>query len=374
MAGSVASDSTVTSGTGFTTNRSGGQTYIYFDKDIDESYTVNVSNVQFGDQYIRALTVGAKAADGFKVYAYYDGAGQPLVSFDFTVTGTETIAVGGGSGSGGKTVAFRGELSANLTGLTTVTWTKINLNTTSIDTDNALVDGKFKPSVAGYYQVNGGVRESCSPVSTLTVASIYKNGLLVTIGNYGLMDESTNGSVNDIFYLDGKDDYLELFGQVKSSGTCGIESASKDTFLSAVLVSGGSGDSIWTEEDGDAVLEDGFVKVKRDGQEINITPSYGGVGGNSIIETDDNPIGLMSNSKLGLTIQTNGKVYMPSEAAWSTSASASPNIFVNPDTGELIKTTTTYYSTQDVDKMLAIKDKLIEKLSARLDSLEKKVN
>ena len=81
----------------------------------------------------------------------------------------------------------------------------------------------------------------------------------------------------------------------------------------------------------------------------------------------------MSNSKLGLTIQTNGKVYMPSEAAWSTSASASPNIFVNPDTGELIKTTTTYYSTQEVDKMLAIKDKLIEKMSARLDELEKRL-
>ena len=26
-----------------------------------------------------------------------------------------------------------------------------------LDTDNAFVDGKFKPSVAGYYQVNGSV-------------------------------------------------------------------------------------------------------------------------------------------------------------------------------------------------------------------------
>ena len=85
------------------------------------------------------------------------------------------------------------------------------------------------------------------------------------------------------------------------------------------------------------------------------------------------PLSLVSNSKYGITIQTNGKVYMPSEADWSTSGSASPNVFVNPDTGELIKTTTTYYSTQEVDKMLAIKDTLIEKLSARLDAIEKKV-
>ena len=36
-------------------------------------------------------------------------------------------------------------------------WTKINLDTASIDTDSALTDGKFKPSVAGFYQVNGSV-------------------------------------------------------------------------------------------------------------------------------------------------------------------------------------------------------------------------
>ena len=57
-------------------------------------------------------------------------------------------------GTGGKTVAFRGELSANQT-CNSLTWTKVNLDTASIDTDNALADGKFQPSVAGYYQVNG---------------------------------------------------------------------------------------------------------------------------------------------------------------------------------------------------------------------------
>ena len=43
------------------------------------------------------------------------------------------------------------------------------------------------------------------------------------------------------------------------------------------------------------------------------------------------------------------------------------------DDGRLFKSTTTFYSTEEVDKKLAIKDKLIEKLSARLDKLEKKV-
>ena len=41
--------------------------------------------------------------------------------------------------------------------------------------------------------------------------------------------------------------------------------------------------------------------------------------------------------------------------------------------GNIQRSTTLTYSTQEVDKMLAIKDKLIEKMSERLDSLEKKV-
>ena len=46
-------------------------------------------------------------------------------------------------GSGGKTVAFRGHSSADQTGLTSATYTKVNLDTAVSDTDNALTDGKF---------------------------------------------------------------------------------------------------------------------------------------------------------------------------------------------------------------------------------------
>ena len=49
-------------------------------------------------------------------------------------------------------------------------------------------------------------------------------------------------------------------------------------------------------------------------------------------------------------------------------------MYINSGTGELVKTTTALYSAEEVDEKLAIKDTLIEKLSARLDSLEKKVN
>ena len=48
------------------------------------------------------------------------------------------------------------------------------------------------------------------------------------------------------------------------------------------------------------------------------------------------------------------------------------NVYVN-DSGVLYKSTATTYSAEEVDKKLAIKDKLIEKLSARLDKLEKRL-
>ena len=44
-----------------------------------------------------------------------------------------------------------------------------------------------------------------------------------------------------------------------------------------------------------------------------------------------------------------------------------------PATGAIERTNASFYNTEEVDKKLAIKDKLIEKLSARLDELEKKV-
>jgi len=48
-----------------------------------------------------------------------------------------------------------------------------------------------------------------------------------------------------------------------------------------------------------------------------------------------------------------------------------PNLYIDSN-GTIYRSTATFYSAEDVDKKLAIKDKLIEKLSARLDSLELK--
>jgi len=113
---------------------------------------------------------------------------------------------------------------------------------------------------------------------------------------------------------------------------------------------------------------DGFVKLTRDGQEINLNPSYSDTG-NAIIESND-PIGLMSGGNLGVKIIPDGRTYM--YGVNDNEGAATPNVVIGPD-GQMFKSTTATYSAEEVDKKLAIKDKLIEKLSARLDELEKKV-
>ena len=116
--------------------------------------------------------------------------------------------------TGGDAVAFRAELSASQT-IASVTWTKINLNTASIDTNSSLTDGKFQPSVSGYYQINGSVMSFSTVPSTLTASSIWKNGALHSHGSsVSLVEtsgESKDSAVSDVIYLNGTTDYLELY-------------------------------------------------------------------------------------------------------------------------------------------------------------------
>ena len=54
------------------------------------------------------------------------------------------------------------------------------------------------------------------------------------------------------------------------------------------------------------------------------------------------------------------------------SAPSTPNVVIGSD-GQMFKSTTAMYSAEEVDKRLAIKDKIIEALEARLTKLEKRI-
>jgi len=426
-----------------------------------------------------------------------------------------------------EAVVFRGGISARQS-VTSDTYTKVNLDTASTDTDNALVDGKFQPSVAGWYQVNGAVADTgTEPRSVHTVCRIYKNGEKYTEGSsiYGATISSYLSNVSDVIYLDPNSkwtdsdgneqvgDYLELYGYVSSStGTCTFSSSDSQTFLSAHLITGqssgggsggggsytpekmvweeyprgydpvternidvtytndtdvpryvqmyiatdglenvefqidgksfgylgnsdndsisnqtplfvvpsgstyklargagstdivnwhearmpvavGTGDSVWTEEDG---------KAKYDGDiEVNgVTVGTGEVElqgnlftfGDKVVHqnlpttaTESNLYLEPSDGRLyrstysidqapEVTLQGNLVTYGERVAHLNLPTTTTPsNIYLEPTNGRLYRSTTTSYSAEEVDNKLAIKDKLIEKLSARLDELEKKV-
>ena len=292
-------------------------------------------------------------------------------------------------GTGGKTVAFRGNLSAEQT-VTTGTYAKVNLTTTSIDTDSALVDGTFKPSVAGYYQVNGSVHQNCSPDSTNTISAIYKNGVMESKGSAVLSDTAYLSNVSDVIYLNGTTDYLELYASVTSTGTCTIASYSANTFLSAVLVSGGSGDSIWTEE-GDTASHDGVVKLTRNSNIMYINPDLSDTGETSTIESQNLPLTFTVGGNEAMTIAKNGDIDVTGATTLNDNLTINtgellipnmqttdqpanvPNCYIG-STGQLVKQLSpTLYSIKEIDDKLATKDKVIEALTARLDKLEKKV-
>jgi hypothetical protein len=71
-------------------------------------------------------------------------------------------------------------------------------------------------------------------------------------------------------------------------------------------------------------------------------------------------------------VSTTGKVTVGSMTEVGAGYPDQTNVVCNTD-GVLLRSLISYYSTEEVDKKLAIKDKLIEKLSDRLDKLEKKL-
>ena len=135
----------------------------------------------------------------------------------------------------------------------------------------------------------------------------------------------------------------------------------------------------------------GNVSVGTDANPIKI---YGSGTGNSEVTSNDavfnvgntNAVGnlnLISGNQVAMTIDgdpTTGKVKILSpqglqiQNPQTTDAPSNvPNCYIG-SAGDIVKQTNpTVYSIEQVDKMLAIKDKLIEKLSARLDAIEKKV-
>jgi len=128
------------------------------------------------------------------------------------------------------------------------TFTKVAINTEYFDTANCFdstTNYRFTPNVSGYYQVNGSVSFGTTGAVEL-IAAVYKNGLIYTRGTNVNMTSATFGdsviTFNEVMYLNGSSDYIELYGLVSANPRTGNGFRYYDTWLtsrfSAAMVRG----------------------------------------------------------------------------------------------------------------------------------------
>ena len=157
------------------------------------------------------------------------------------VAGTNTVTIPAVTGTvmvSGNMPAFSAYQSSAQTGIATVTTTKITFDTEEFDTNNNFASSRFTPTVAGYYQVNGGATVNSITPTISCIINIYKNGSNYKNGctakpstsNYATSIAST------LVYLNGSTDYVELYIYGDVGVSYSLIAGLPSTFFSATLV------------------------------------------------------------------------------------------------------------------------------------------
>jgi hypothetical protein len=163
-------------------------------------------------------------------------SGQTTIQATDAVTATLTLPSTTG------TLAFNGPaFSAYANGSLAITggvFTKIQINTKEFDTNSNydnVTNYRFTPTVAGYYQVNGGIPGSASGAGYF-FATIYKNGARFKDGaNFPISGTYGPTSIcSSLIYLNGSTDYVELYGVSQNNNTIGGVSVA--TYFQASMV------------------------------------------------------------------------------------------------------------------------------------------
>ena len=140
------------------------------------------------------------------------GATGPTGAAGVGATGPTGAA---GAGAGARPT-FKAYPSANTTPSGGV-WTKVGLNTTAWDTNSFFdtTNNRFKPTIAGYYQLNGTLSGRCGS-NTKIGAALAKNGVVTPYEAIAVMtqpiDIDAQVFISDIVYFNGTTDYVELWG------------------------------------------------------------------------------------------------------------------------------------------------------------------
>jgi len=110
----------------------------------------------------------------------------------------------------------------------TSVWTKVVIDTTETDTNNNFnttlntgFSGRFTPTIAGYYQLNGSIQLSVgAPATSSVIFAIYKNGAEFKRGSRMPLNTAGVGlTISQIVSANGSTDYFELYLNQGSSST-----------------------------------------------------------------------------------------------------------------------------------------------------------
>jgi len=137
--------------------------------------------------------------------------------------------------------AFKAYNSGTDQAVSKLVHTKVILNAEEFDTDNcfdSVTNSRFTPNVAGYYQVNAQIYALATNLA-YNYIQVYKNGTQEFAGIYGPYSGNANiGHITSLVYMNGDDDYLELYVQLSygSGGSVEFLNFSNFTSFSASLV------------------------------------------------------------------------------------------------------------------------------------------
>jgi hypothetical protein len=161
---------------------------------------------------------------------YGDTSGAITVAAP-NVAGTNTLTLPANTGTVALTSqlpisgpAFAAYLASNQS-IVNNTATKITINTEIFDTNSnydSVTNYRFTPTVAGYYQIIGGVADVSGGTSGGLKAYLYKNGALYTYTNIPMTNTGVISQCSTIMYFNGSTDYVELWCAQNSGGSLNI--------------------------------------------------------------------------------------------------------------------------------------------------------
>jgi hypothetical protein len=111
--------------------------------------------------------------------------------------------------------AFSAYMSGTYQTISANTYTKVALNAELFDTNSNYdtTNYRFTPTVAGYYQINANLGLSyLTTVPNGLIVLIYKNGSAYLSIQTRVNSMYGNNSINQLVYMNGTTDYLELWG------------------------------------------------------------------------------------------------------------------------------------------------------------------